>query len=1194
MHDSPPILDSDLCATLDLHGIKLIEASAGTGKTYTIANLYLRYILAGYSPDQILVVTFTKSATEELKGRIRDRLNQARQFFDNPDGSDDLFLQTIVNQSSTPQEDILRLQVAIRSMDEAAIFTIHGFCQKLLLDHALLTRHAYELTIENDDFDSWYQAFFDWWRKSSYGLSKQEFSHLSTSIGNLNGIKADLLIFKEDTDLPLLPQSSSALNQVFDQWQTIRTSIKQFANLWKQQRDTALSQITESKALSIAQTSPYHPANLQDATENSDHYLESDLDQLPGDYLRFITRSSLNTFLKPAYRDKDNGFDCHLFDAAEEILQQQYQYQLALRATAIQQARLFIQQQVDQVKQKNSQLAFQDLLSHCALALKKDVSGNLAQVLLKQFPVAMIDEFQDTDQQQFSIFKTIYQVGDGGDLILIGDPKQSIYAFRGGDIFTYLDARQSLDLALYSLTTNWRSSTALVTAVNHLFSANPNAFDREEIRYQPVSPSPTPSASLKQGDQDNPAVSIWHIPLGEKGKARSKENATHLVCHSVAHQIKALLNQSCRPSTLNGNAVKPSDIAILVRTTREAETLQSILGEYQLPAVFQSRESVFQTREAEDLRILLNAILDHRNQSAARRALASGLFNYSTAELSETLVDEDRWQSWLDHLNRLHQLWSRRGFIQMFQQMLIDLKAANTLLQQDFAHRRLTNLLHLGELLQDQSRRNAGMHSLLNWYQQKLQSDTSEESKIRLESDDALIRIVTIHGSKGLEYPIVFLPFLWSARAAKSRDGELIMCHTSNNQKIADIGSDRWKEHLKLSLIEEDAEQMRILYVALTRARHKIYLAWGNIGNKTTNSSNTALARLIHPGLYDSNPISRIEQGFDSSNDILADLQQLALGSENTIEVTSLPQADNTDPHQSTDDQNAEPIILSQPHRAPRQNWRINSFSGLTRNIHQVAHGGSHQLMGDEILDFQAGSKVGLFLHEVLENIDFSGDIEIQSQQQVPDLARSYGISLDSNPDLISAWISHITQCKLSADGPSLSQISQHQRLNELPFDFTVSNVSITALNQFLQQQQNLAMTALDVSDFSGMITGIIDLVFEYDGKYYLADYKSNQLGHALEDYTPERLNQAIIDRRYDLQSLLYSLALHRYLQSRIRDYDYDSHFGGSYYLFLRAMRQNSHSKYGVHFHRVEQSTMAAFDRLFSGQAVQHKEGTAS
>ena len=1186
MNNAIPVLDSELCATVDLHGIKLIEASAGTGKTYTIANLYLRYILEGYSPDQILVVTFTKAATEELRGRIRARLIQARHFIEHSDAIDDGFLKLILGTASTSEKNSLRLQVAIRSMDEASIFTIHGFCQKLLLDHALLTNHAYELSIENDDFEGWQQAFFDWWRTNSYSLPKYQFYHLSHAIGNLNGIKSDLLRLKDDIDLPLLPLSNTTLEDVFSQWQEIQTEIGEIKHLWIQHRDTAVSQITESKALSASKDSPYNSANLVDLIEALELYFETNFDQLPNDYFAFVSRSSLHKYLKPSYRDKENNFTSSLFDAVENCLNLVRQYLLSLRTAAINQARKFIQQQTEKVKRKNNHLAFQDLLTHSAFALEQDSTGELKNALLKQFPVAMIDEFQDTDQQQFGIFKSIYQFNNNGDLILIGDPKQSIYAFRGGDIFTYLDARQSMDLSLYSLKTNWRSSQGLVQAVNKLYSSNANAFGEYLISYQDVNPSEQPAPPLLHGEPEDPAITIWEIPSDDKGKPLSKEDCTTLVCHSVAVQIKTLI-ESGSDYSLNGNPVKPADIAILVRTSLEAKTLQSILASYHLPAVYQSRESVYQTREAEDLRVLLHAILDCRNQSTAKRGLASGLFNYTTSQIIEIFEDEELWQAWLDHLSHLHQLWNRRGFIQMFQQMLIDLKAAHALLKQDFAHRRLTNLLHLGELLQDESSRNAGMHSLLNWFRVKLDSDTAEESKIRLESDDSLIRIVTIHSSKGLEYPIVFLPFLWSARAAKTAEGEMVMCHTKNNQKVADIGSEQWKNHLNLSLSEDDAEQMRILYVALTRACSKVYTAWGNVGGKSVNSSRTAFARLVHPILFDPGSGSRIASGFDASFDVLPDLNQLAQLSENTIEVSPLPTKSELEQIEPTILNTEAPASLSHSNRPPRQDWKINSFSGLTRNIHQVAHGGSNQGSNDPILDFQAGSKIGLFLHEILENIDFSGDIDLQCRQLVPDRARTYGISLDNNPDLITKWIENIVHCKLDLNSLCLQKISPQQRLNELPFDFTVTDLDIRMLNQFLESQQRMAMTALEVKDFSGLITGIIDLVFEYNGKFYLADYKSNQLGHDLNDYTSERLNKAIIDRRYDLQSLLYSLALHRYLKSRIPDYSYDKHFGGSYYLFLRAMRKNSHSKYGVYFHRVDYSTITEFDGLFCSQTKQ-------
>jgi exodeoxyribonuclease V beta subunit len=399
-----------------------------------------------------------------------------------------------------------------------------------------------------------------------------------------------------------------------------------------------------------------------------------------------------------------------------------------------------------------------------------------------------------------------------------------------------------------------------------------------------------------------------------------------------------------------------------------------------------------------------------------------------------------------------------------------------------------------------------------------------------------------------------------------------------------DLGSADFVANRLIAEKERLAEDLRLLYVAVTRARSRLYLAWGQAGSpgKTGYASQTALAYLLHSRQTPTDLDSSAVEGFPEDMDFSADLQALvddSAASVASIEHIALPQQQSA----LLDYRDDAPAVTPQLARFTRSHmpqWRVNSFTALTRGVHQPASMGAISSLGDPILDFPAGSHVGLLLHSLLENLDFQADIHAQCTPLFTRLLPLAGLADEYRQTLIN-WLEFILQTPLDAATLKLDAIANRQRLNELSFDFALDCLDIGALNQFMQSRSQQPLQALTSTDFRGLITGIIDLVFEYRGRYYLADYKSNFLGNQLQDYAPDKLAQAMLDRRYDLQSLIYSLALHRLLGQRLPDYDFEKHFGGNYYLFLRAMRPTHGTDYGVYFDRPERDSIEAFDALF-------------
>lgn len=1086
------ILDARTSLDMSLSGMRLIEASAGTGKTYTIANLYLRHVLAGREPAEILVVSFTRAATEELQQRIHARLYQAQQMLASGQSPDDEFLGLLLEQHLALDSNQQRrcealLQHALRGMDEAMISTIHGFCHAALQDHALLSNRQFESETIGSDDDYWERAIKDWWRRTTYPLGDREWTLFSEALPGLSELvkwQRQLRIHPRDRVIPA--------------------------------SETPLSQLLRDHC------------SLDSGDENYDMLINE------------------------------------------------------IRARALGEAHEYAHARTAAAKLERAELSYQDQLELFLAALRQANGPQLAKRLRGRFPVAMIDEFQDTDSLQFEIFQLLYDGQPETSLTLIGDPKQAIYGFRGGDIFSYIEARDNPGLEIIALQTNWRSTPGLVDAVNYLFMRRPAPFIYDNaISFLPAKAAAAGKAMpLTIGNKPAAALTIWQLPLKDNGKTLSMGDARILINRAVVAEISRLLDPR-RAARVGERDLHSGDIAVLVRTNDEGESIRASLAEAGIDSVSIGRASVFDSDEARGLLELLDAIAQPGDDARMRRARASNLFNFDYRELDAEISDDSRWQNWIDDIRRLHGVWVDFGFIAMFQQMLVALDLGNRLARRRGAERRLTNLSQLAELLQRQSRSTPGIGALMSWMRQRMEEDSDEETELRLESDADLVKIVTIHKSKGLEYPVVILPFPWHCRPVLPGDLPLRF-HDENHRAHLDLGSEAFARHLTTADKERLAENLRLLYVALTRAKSNLYLAWGDVGDGRSpgRPNRTALGYLLHSRQAAADLDSEFASAFDDSAAMLADLRELAADCPQ-IELTDLPAGTDTNPLPAIPPTDAG-IAAREFGRSLGPAWRINSFSSLTRDVHQAPLTGDRGPRGDPILDFPAGSHVGLLLHELLEELDFSRDIGTQSESLIALKAPLYGLDSVAHRQTLAEWLELILATELGPQGLRLGILGNERRLNELKFDLALDRCDVDALNRLLQQLSHAPLQPIETAGFRGLLTGIIDLVFEYRGKFYLADYKSNFLGASLKDYQPRALSRAMLERRYDLQALLYSSALHRYLRQRLPGYEYDKHFGGSFYLFMRAMRPQHGPAYGIHFDCPPASTIEALEQLFA------------
>ncbi|MFB5642701.1 exodeoxyribonuclease V subunit beta [Kluyvera ascorbata] len=1163
---------------LPLIGERLIEASAGTGKTFTIAALYLRLLLglggeAAYprpvNVEELLVVTFTEAATEELRGRIRSNIHELRvaclrNATDNP------LYASLLAEIDDLQQAANVLLLAERQMDDAAVFTIHGFCQRMLSLNAFESGMLFEQQLIEDESQLRYQACADFWRRHCYPLNREIAQVIVESWkGPQDLLKSiDRYLHGEAPELKIPLGEAETLAS---RHQQILTQINDIKQQW-------LASVSELDSLlenSGIDRRKFNRGNQGKWIEKISVWAQEETKnyQLP---------DALEKFSQPflADRTKAGGeVPTHpLFSAIERLLASP----LTLNDLVIAQAMKEIREAVAREKRRRGELGFDDMLSRLDEALESDSGDALAAAIRQRFPVAMIDEFQDTDPQQYRIFRRIWRQQPDTALLLIGDPKQAIYAFRGADIFTYMRARSDV-AAHYTLDTNWRSAPGMVESVNRLFGLVDNPFMFRDIPFLPVKSAPKNASLRFEVDGENqPAMNLWLMP----GEGVSAGDYQTFMAQQCAAQIRDWLTAGQQGTALlwrgdNARQVQASDITVLVRNRQEASLIRDALNALAIPSVYLSnRDSVFETPEAQELLWVLQAVLTPERENTLRSALATAMFGLNAQDIERLNQDENAWDALVEEFSDYRLIWQRRGVMPMIRALMSARSMAENLLATHGGERRLTDILHLSELLQEAATQLESEHALVRWLNQQVaEPDTNASSQqMRLESDKHLVQIVTIHKSKGLEYPLVWLPFI-----ARFRKEKQAFYHDRESFKaVLDLNES--DESLELAEAERLAEDLRLLYVALTRA---IWHCSLGIAPLTARRSDKPTDTELHH----SAPGRLLQKGevLDAAG-LNACLHALR---DEHISLT-LATAPDDARWQATQPEMPE-LAARQVLRRVVDDWRVTSYSGLQQRGHSVAQDLLPRIDIDAsgIADapvepemtphhFPRGASPGTFLHSLFEDLDFTQPI---SPEWMREKLQNNGFDEVWEP-VLTRWITQVLAAPLGDTGVALNQLSARQKQVEMEFYLPISQtLDARALDAVTRRYDPLSAGCpeLDFRQVRGMLKGFIDLVFRHDGRYYLLDYKSNWLGESGEAYTQEAMAEAMRSHRYDLQYQLYSLALHRYLRHRIADYDYERHFGGVIYLFLRGVDGEA-GQQGIFATRPDPALIMAMDALFAGE----------
>ncbi|HBR4302738.1 TPA: exodeoxyribonuclease V subunit beta [Klebsiella pneumoniae] len=1160
---------------LPLIGERLIEASAGTGKTFTIAALYLRLLLglggeAAYpraiSVEELLVVTFTEAATEELRGRIRSNIHELRIACLRGESDNPLY-SALLAEIADKDDAAKTLLLAERQMDEAAVFTIHGFCQRMLSLNAFESGMLFEQQLIEDESRLRYQACADFWRRHCYPLTRD----IAAVIHDVWKGPRDLLRSLDrwlQGEAPQLKSPPAPNETLAERHQQIIARIDSLKQQWREQVGE-IEGVLENSGLDRRkfnrgnQGKWMEKVNAWAQEETLSYQLPDALEKFAQSFLLERTKAGGEPPVHP------------LFSAVESLLASS----LTLTDLVLARAMVEIRDAVAREKRRRGELGFDDMLSRLDEALRGDSGETLASAIRQRFPVAMIDEFQDTDPQQYRIFRRIWRRQPETALLLIGDPKQAIYAFRGADIFTYMKARGDV-AAHYTLDTNWRSSPGMVGSVNRLFSLSDNPFMFHEIPFLPVKAAAKNKGLRFTVDAaDVPAMNVWLMPGDTVGSGDYQTFMAQLCATQIRDWLSA--GQRGRALLWRGETSRPvqaSDITVLVRNRLEAAQVREALQTLGIPSVYLSnRDSVFETLEAQELLWLLQAVLAPERENTLRSALATSMFGLTALDIENLNQDEQAWDALVEEFSEYRQIWRQRGVMPMLRALMTARHIAENLLATRGGERRLTDILHISELLQEAASQLESEHALVRWLAQHIAEPDSNAAsqQMRLESDKHLVQIVTIHKSKGLEYPLVWLPFI-----ARFRKQDQAFYHDRETfAAVLDLGQD--EASLELAEAERLAEDLRLLYVALTRAVWHCSLGVAPLSSRKSGNSDfhlSALGRLLQAG-----------EAMDAAGLAarLADFchGDIALQRPGELDLTPWQAPAATIPR----------LSARELQRRIADDWRVTSYSGLQQHGFSggqdllprldVDAAGVGEVVEEPQLtphQFPRGAAPGTFLHSLFEELDFT--------QPVPEgwMAEKLQLSgFDAQwAPVLTDWLGGVLKTRLPGPDIALNQLAARDKQVEMAFYLPIAQL-LTAerLDALIRQYDPLSADTppLDFRQVRGMLKGFIDLVFRHEGRYYLLDYKSNWLGEDREAYTRPAMEQAMRAHRYDLQYQLYSLALHRYLRHRLADYDYDRHFGGVIYLFLRGM-DGQEGGQGIFTTRPVRPLIDGLDQLFAGE----------
>ncbi|MDA0716742.1 MAG: UvrD-helicase domain-containing protein [Cyanobacteria bacterium] len=1192
-------------------GLRLLEASAGTGKTFALAQLVLRYVAeAELGLRQLLVVTFTEAAAAELRDRIGQRLQLALAGLEDPDWEppDSTLAAWLEKQRPRAKKLRARLLLALEELDAADITTIHGFCRRTLQRHALEAGLPPELQLETDKGTLVRQVAHDYWQQQVLPLPSHLLAGLQKRVSGpetlegllrqLDGDPAlglDSLPATLRTDTPLAPQLEALWSEAWHNFQQLWASHCQAleagfcaaASQWRGQGFKA--------------SSPYVPKPTKDRCALVQGWIAAQPNG--GDYGATGSGHDLlrdyfhpGAFLKVARSLEPNDGEGHGPSLPERPLQEAVAQVLEGPAEALLlHACHWGRAELGRRRRQSGRLGFAQLLE--GLDPGEQASTPLLKAVGARYAVALIDEFQDTDPIQWRILSRAFQP-ERHRLVMVGDPKQAIYRFRGGDLRTYLQARQAAESCggISSLRDNYRSSEALIAGLNGLMRPG---LRRSGLAIPEVQPQATDTKLLLPAGQ-HPLQLLW---LGGSRLAGEKPPSRSALERQLPDQIASfsaeLLNQGLvQERGQQHQLLSPNDLCVLVGTHRQAEAQRAALDRCGIASKLVSQGDVFESAGASALQRLLDALAEPGRSQRLRLLAASPLLGWSAKQIAS--ASPEAWSNLAARLDQLAHALPRCGLLGV----LASLLEQKGLAQLSLGGRLLADLQQCGELVAVRLHADQlGPAAAADWLRRRrLDPDQDIPDAYQPNSDvvDEAVSVLTVHRSKGMEYPVVICPYLWQA-APESRSGQsigvrwhpggpeggqpeaVLDLHLDNNWGP---GQGAWQQQLGAELQERE----RLAYVAATRAKLLLVLAWGPVQGQQGNP--------LHPWLFDQEqPPTTDHDPYTGRSDM--EWRELL---EQEIARRQLPLTLVQPPASGQRSQlKRGPAATGAPlQRGPVPNhrfdssWGRSSYTSWTQGSHSTAPAAveegretdslvaeleattSASSLGADSQDsplatFPRGAQAGDCLHRILEQLDYCQPLDDQSGLVRRELQRA-GIS-EQHQKAVLVGLEQLRHTPLG--GPcndfSLSQLERGARLNEMNFDLPLGLVRTPDLaSPFTDHPEGWFGSAYAKQlaqlkvESQGFLTGSIDLVFRHGERWWVADWKSNWLGERDDqgqplhcgprNYGEAAMAELMAANHYPLQAHIYLVALHRYLRWRLPGYRPEQHLGGYVYVFLRGV----------------------------------------
>ncbi|QDU60576.1 RecBCD enzyme subunit RecB [Planctomycetes bacterium Pan216] len=1128
----------------------VIEASAGTGKTYTIESLVVDLLLTSDAEiENILVLTFAEKAALELRRRIRSKLAKVLADDESGDGGD----------AGWPLDETSRRKLvrSLADFDLASISTIHAFFQSILVDHALDVGLLFDQQIA-DGHPIFSQAFRD--------LLRRDWAN-DPGTGNF------LLAWRRD-----LHKSFDDLETFLYDCQFKRSVIlpaydgSRFQQLLSTAPDLTDAAVAEIK--SQAKAAKIHGATVNAAITRLRKVAELLVDGASApEILANLDRLLDNKKTRSSFVKLGQVSGTPTADWVGEFVRSIVPLDAALVRTLLPPT----QGEFELAKRSQGVFDFDDMIRLVHRAIEGPHGPSLVNGMRERFRFALIDEFQDTDEMQWDIFKRIF-VESGGEnpIYLIGDPKQAIFGFRGADVWTYLQAREEVAHETnrrreIELSRSFRSTAAMIETHNAFFA---EGFFSGEIRYKTPVACGRPDYRLVSANQaDASPVVVWDLQgtMSDVTASQVKD----AFGHAIAAEIERLLGSDPAPLRIGdertARPVEPKDIFVLTATNRDAQQIGAYLRERAIPFSFFKQDGLFQTREARDVLDLLRAITDPSDGSAARKAWNTPFFDVPLADLQQCLhmpSDAPLSRMLLDW----HRLAESRRFDDLFSDILNRSGIVRRELVRSDSERELTNYLHLFEILFEESRRTAagveGLAESLARFIEKEELPATEESGVqRLESERDAVQVMTMHRSKGLEAAVVFLYGGLSGSLATGA----AQYHDESGQRILDFSKS--EDSTARHQAERQQEHERLCYVAMTRAKARLYLPFFEPPEKKDH-----YYRGIYRPIYD-----RLAQVRDQIpgmrwTAITSNAEPAAFPSDAEPSRTAWPVLlGGSTPVGSG--QEAERYVARKRERAPRT---VTSYTRLSRELEDAEASEKTDFVDRETRpaivrredDLPGGTHTGVFLHAILEDLPFETvdkTTSLDAWRDLPEVRRlvtrccqSYGIDERHRPTaeaLVHAAVASPIDLGEQGQLPGIHAAKRTRREMEFVYPFPEDHHP-----EFWKDRPE------ELSIEKGYIRGFVDLLFEYDGRLYFVDWKSN----LLPDYEAATID-AEVEASYRLQAMIYCLALMMLLEIRSPE-EYDQRFGGLLYVFLRGVKPKGRGSEGVYFRRPDWEEIRSYE----------------